>query len=296
MADSAGMAEIRGIDIDKLAKGFADELLILKNWVNVTPTSAREIRWYKKTSGFLDSTDTTGITASQLKGVAELALPDAVEQTVTRTTSYVKKYFVESPIISDEDIKDNDPDIWAINMRDLVRAIGKQIETRIWDVATENRAITGSLGHRRTCSGAWDTHSANAIIEDIMTAQMKIRSGGYEPTGGVLLLDAKGYKNLMRYLIDQKGSYIPQFASEKVGTGVLTNILGLNVVVSQNITNNYGIIGNLKAAVTWKTFTPITARAIEEVGIGQKIRVWEHGEALLTDPKAICLLSGTGTT
>jgi len=129
-----------------------------------------------------------------------------------------------------------------------------------------------------------------------MTAQMKIRSGGYEPTGGVLLLDAKGYKNLMRYLIDQKGSYIPQFASEKVGTGVLTNILGLNVVVSQNITNNYGIIGNLKAAVTWKTFTPITARAIEEVGIGQKIRVWEHGEALLTDPKAICLLSGTGTT
>ena len=30
MADTSGMADIRGIDIDKLAKGFADEETILK--------------------------------------------------------------------------------------------------------------------------------------------------------------------------------------------------------------------------------------------------------------------------
>src|SRR3990167_3973212 len=105
MADSSGQAEIRGIDIDKLAKGFADEEFIFKNFLTVTPTSAREIRWYQKTSATLDSTDTTGITASQIANTAPLALPVVVERTWTRNTSYVRKYFVESPMISDEDIK-----------------------------------------------------------------------------------------------------------------------------------------------------------------------------------------------
>ena len=43
MVETSGMAEIRGIDIDKLAKGFADEENILKKFVTVSSTSAREI-------------------------------------------------------------------------------------------------------------------------------------------------------------------------------------------------------------------------------------------------------------
>jgi len=53
MADTSGMQDIRGIDIDKLAKGFADEENDFKNITTLSTTSAREIRWYKKTSGFL---------------------------------------------------------------------------------------------------------------------------------------------------------------------------------------------------------------------------------------------------
>lgn len=97
MADTSGMAEIRGIEIDKLAKGFAEEDNIFKRFVTVTPTSAREIRWYKKTAGFLDSTDTTAITASQIENTSELSLPVVVEQSWTRTTSYVRKYFCREP-------------------------------------------------------------------------------------------------------------------------------------------------------------------------------------------------------
>src|SRR3990167_9797961 len=121
MADTSGMAEIRGIDIDKLAKGFADEEFIFKQFLTVTTTSAREIRWYQKTAGTLDSTDTTGITASQIANVSHGALPVVIEQSWKRNTSRVQKYFVESPWISFEDIRDSDPDVLATNVRDLTR-------------------------------------------------------------------------------------------------------------------------------------------------------------------------------
>ena len=49
MADTSGQAEIRGIDIDKLARGFADEVLVLKKFLRVSKTNAREIRSYSKT-------------------------------------------------------------------------------------------------------------------------------------------------------------------------------------------------------------------------------------------------------
>ena len=99
---TSGQAEIRGIDIDKLAKGFADEDITLRSHLAQTPTSAREIRWYKKNAGFLDSTDTSDITLSQIANTAAGALPVVVEQNWTRTSSYVKKFFVESPTFSIE--------------------------------------------------------------------------------------------------------------------------------------------------------------------------------------------------
>ena len=90
MADGSGQIDIRGIDIDKLAKGFADKVFILKNFVQVSKTKAREIRWYQKGVAFvslLDSTDTTGITASQILNTADKALPVVVEQ------KWTTKYF-----------------------------------------------------------------------------------------------------------------------------------------------------------------------------------------------------------
>ena len=41
MADTAGQAEIRGIDIVKLVEGFADVGIVLKNYCRISSTSAR---------------------------------------------------------------------------------------------------------------------------------------------------------------------------------------------------------------------------------------------------------------
>ena len=291
MADTSAQAEIRGIDIDKLAKGFADEESIFKSFCVVTPTKAREIRWYQKTAGYLDSTDTTGITASQIANVSQKARPVVVEQSWTRSTSYVRTYFVESPLLSNQDIKDFDIEILAKNVRDLVRAVANQVDARIYDIMTESQTAVNILTTASTAG--WDAGSGQDIIKDLMVGKRKIRAERYNPEGAVLFLTPADHQAMLVWLISTKGSSIPSFASEKIKSGIVMEILGLNVVVSANVVADSCAIVIPQRACTWKTFVPITSVTINDPGIGTKIRVWEEGEAILTDPKAVHLTTNT---
>ena len=168
MADTSGMAEIRGLDIQKLATGFADEALTLKKYVRVSPTSAREIRWYKKTAGFLSPATTTAITSNLISNTATGALPFVAEPSWTRQSSYVKKYFVESPPIMIEDIKDTDPDIMATMVRDLTLAVEYQVEKRIYnviaDVVTSVPADGTTVPDSAATADGWDVQNRLAPI------------------------------------------------------------------------------------------------------------------------------------
>ena len=291
MADTAGQAEIRGIDISKVAVAYEDEALVFKKLCQETATSAREIRWYQKTSGFLTAT-----TPSVIANVAFGARPEVLEQSWTRNTSYIRKYFVESPTISMEDIKDSDIDVLMGNLRDLTQAIAFQVDARIWNVMTENQTAVNI--NSNATAAAWDTASYTSvnIVEDLMEAKQNIRvNSGFDPDklGAVLLLSPKDHRSMMNWLIDSKGSSIPAFSSERMKDGVVMEILGLRVMVSNNVTADYAAVVIPNIAVTWKQFTPITARTIEEIGIGTKIRVWEEGEAILERPKCVNLITNT---
>ena len=292
MADTNGQADLRGLNVDKLAKGFADEESVLKGFCQNSKTNAREIRWYQKTAGFLDSADTTGITASHIANTAHKALPAAVEQSWTRKTSYVRKYFVESPLLSEEDIKDSDVDLMATNVRDLVRAVANQVDTRIYNVLTESLSPSDILTTAATADG-WDDASTGNPVKDLLTAKRKIRAQGYNPECGVLYINPIEHENLLDYLITVKGSSVPQFASEKVRSGVVMELLGLKVAVSQNATTDYALVFLPQRSCTWKSFSPMTSVVISDPGVGKKIRVWEEGEALLTDPKSVHLITDT---
>ena len=281
MPDTLGMADLRGMDVDKLAKGFADVDFVFKNFLTVTPTSAREIRWYRKTSGVLDSTDTSGITASQIVGAAWGALPPVVEQSATRFTSYVKHFTVESPWFSYADIRDTDPDMMAINVRDLTRAVENQVDYRIFDVLSGTLALSGSAA-----GTGWDDATSGNPILDLISGATEIAKNNYDISNLVVLMNPNEYKNLLNYLIVTKGSSIPSFASQRVGDGVLTTVVGQKVVVSNNATIGFPMILVPQRVGTWKTFTPITAALEEKPLVGTKIRVAEDGEVIVTDPQA----------
>lgn len=301
MADKSGEQEIRGIDIDKLAKGYAEEEYVLKTFCRKAKTAAREIRWYKKTAGTLDSTDTDGITASQIYNVAEGALPDIIEQSWTREQSFVKKFMADSPLISMEDEKDNDVDVVTQNVKDITRAIAQQVNIRIFSVLVEATAaapttpVLTSVNTYAAAGTGWDDATNGDPVRDILSGSAAIQTYNYNTAGGVMILHPTDNKNLVHWLVKVKGSSIPSFASEKVVSGRVMEILGWNVFTTTNVTKDYAYMIIPGTTLAWRQFAPITAVKIREPGIGVKIRCWEEGEALLEHPRSAHVISNTIT-
>jgi len=280
MADSVEMQDIRGLDIDKAVKGFALINYTFKNECEISNTSSDHIRWYQETS-----TDLTPTAPAVVANISPLSTFPTLEPTWTRNTTYIRKYAAEG-FISMEDAKSADIDVIARTLLRLTRAVQKQVDSRIYTELTTESNIQGFSG-----ANFW-SGSAGQIVYDILDAKKRIYTYGYNPEGASLIIDPKAYRDMVNWLISHKGSSIPQFASTKIETGTVMNLLGLNVKVSPNADARLGLVIVPRQAATWKSHTAITGVQISEPGIGTKLRVWELGEITVTDPKAICLISG----
>lgn len=292
MADSVEMQDIRGLDIDRLAKGFAEVEYIFKKECQVSTMKGDSIRWFQKTAGTLSAT-----APSATKNVSPLSRPATLEVTWTRNTSYPKKYFVEG-FISMEDIKTAELDVLATTVRDLTRVIVRDVDADIWDVMSESQSPSNIQTFATTAIGGdqWDAASAAAnIVLDLMHAKKLIFDNDYNPEGATLFVDPLGYRSIIDWLITGKGSSIPGFTSDKIKSGVVLQLLGLNVKVSRNVTTDFAMVIVPKRATTFKQSMPTTARLVKEEGIGTRIRVWESGIAFNTDPKAIVLITDINT-
>jgi len=287
MADQVEMQDIRGLDIDKAVKGFALTEYIFKNAVTVVNTSADHIRWYQETAA-----DLTATAPMRVANKATLALPTELEVSWTRNTSYVKEYMAQGTI-SEMDIKSADIDVLARTLLRLTRAVVKQVDTDIYNVASESQTAVNI--NSVTSNAAWDAASGQDPIEDILEAMQKIEEADYETSGLEIWLSPKDKKSLLTWLISTKGASIPQFASEKVENGVLMTFLGAKVRVSPNVVADSALVLNPKKAVTYRQFTDTTSKIIENPGLNKMIRVWARGIATLTDPKAVTIITNTQT-
>jgi hypothetical protein len=281
MADTAGQADIRGIDINKLVEGFADTDIILKNYVRVIPTSAREIRWFQKTSGYITSPTTTGMT-SDLIETSSKSMPVVIENSYTRNTSYVKKFFATSPLISIEDLKDCDPDVWGDIIKDSVRAVNKKVDSRILTVLDAS-----GCGTAAATGNGWNVDADGDPILDIQAAKESIKSYGYDTNDLVAYMNQAEEKWLIRWLISVKGSSIPSFSSDKIGNGKLLEILGVRVIVDANRPTDTVTIFSPSKSVIWREFMKTTSAIIDEPGIGKAVRVWCEGEAIRPNPYSV---------
>lgn len=293
MPDTNAEADIRGIDLDKLAYGYADEMFILKKLCAFSTTTAREIRWQKKTAGILDSTDTTAVTASQGANVAFKARPFVIEESWTRVTSYVRKYFFESPWISDEDIKDSQVDIWGDNMRGLVRAVSNQVEQRILSVLGDTLGTGGNVNTAAATADGWNDTATGDPIADIGTGIKNIKSYSYDTSNLAMYMNPAEEMHLINYLINVKGSSIPQFASDQVTKLKILEIRGVKIYVSNNMSTDTVIMFIPGLSCKWKEFSPLKTAVVTDPGIGKKIRVWEEGEALLVHPRSVHVITDT---
>jgi len=287
MADTAAQAEIRGIDIVKLVEGFANVDIVLKKYCRVVSTSAREIRWYQKTAGYLTSPVTTGITTDMIE-TSSKAMPVAIENSYTRNTSYIKKFFTTSPMLSIEDLKDSDPDIWGDIIQDAARAVNKKVDSRILTVLDAAGAQTAAA----TGSG-WNVDADADPMLDFLAAIEAIENYGYSSDDLIAYMNPAEKKWLLRWLITVKGSSIPGFSSSKVDGGELMQFLGVRIVSDPNRPTDTVTIFSPSKAVIWREFMPMTSAIIDEPGIGKTVRVWQEGEAIRPNPNAVFKLTDT---
>lgn len=285
MADTAAQELIRGVDIVKLVEGFADVNIVLKNYVRVVSESNREIRWQSKTAGYLTSPVTIGVTTDMIE-TSFKAMPVAIETSYTRTTSYVKKWFATSPLITIEDIKDSQPDIWGDIIKDAVIAVNKKVDSRILTVldavGCQTAAATGD---------GWNVDANADPVLDFLAAIEAIENYGYSSADVICYMNPAEKKWLLRWLITVKGSSIPSFSSEKAGSGELMSLLGVKIVSDPNRPTDTVTFFSPSKAVIWREFMPTTSAVIDEPGIGKYVRVWCEGEAIRPNPNAVYKLT-----
>ena len=287
MADTAGQAEIRGIDIKKLVEGFADVAIVLKNYVRVVSTTAREIRWYSKTAGYLVSPTTTGVTTDMIE-TSSKAMPVVIEDSYTRSTSYVKKFFATSPMISIEDLKDCDVDIWGDIVKDAVIAVNKKVDSRILAVLDASGCQTAAA-----TGNGWNVDADGDPALDFLNAVEAIENYGYSSDDLIAYMNPAEKKWLLRWIISVKGSSVPGFSSVKVESGELMKFMGVKIVSDANRPTDTVTIFSPSKAVEWREFMPTTSAIVDEPGIGKAVRVWCEGEAIRPNPMAVFKITDT---
>lgn len=287
MADYVEQAEIRGLDIDKAVKGFALTEYTFKSDCMTSSMSGDSVRWYAETAADLTATD-----PQKISNISPLSTFGTLEVSWTRNTSYVKKFAAEG-FLSMEDIKSADIDVLARTLLRLTRAVTKAVDQAIYNVLTENDTPVNI--NTVATNAAWNTASYTGvnIIEDLLDAKYQMELYNYDTSNVTLYVSPLDYKSMVTWLIDGKGSSIPNFASDKVSTGTVLQLVGINIKISPNVTADKALMLIPQKACTWKSFQDITSRAIEEPGIGTKIRVWEMGVPILTDPRAVTLITNT---
>ena len=286
MVETSGQALIRDVDIQKGAIAEFEEALIFKSLISSKPTKAREVKYWQKTTGYLTLT-----APAKLSNIAPGARPFVTETSWTPQTAYSIKYMLDSPMINMEDESDSEVQVFRDNAKDNAESIANDLDGDVWDVISENQTPSNINGI--AANATWDAASGQNPFEDIMQAKMEIRQTTKRSIrNGVLLLNAQGEKDLLVWLVTTKGSSVPNFASEKIGTGTIDKFAGLQVVVSENVTATFAMVGDLKQAATYRTFKPFTTVIIPEPLIGRKIRSSTNGITLLIKPKFIALITG----
>lgn len=284
MADSIEMADIRRLDTDTALTGYALTAYTFKQLLRQQNTNGDTIRTYARTAGDLAAQGPITIKTSRL------AVPVTLEQTYTRTTVTPVMYKAEV-FISMEDLKTSDIDLYSEHLRDLMRAVAKVVDADIYNVLSENQSASNINSVAATA--AWDAASGQNPIKDISNAKRLINENNYDGEQAVLLLSPKDYDSLVVWLVANKGVNFTNYASQKLVDGSITQILNVGIRVSNQVVADSALMMIPQRSGKWYTQFAPTSDTFVDAGLGTRIRVWEGGVAVLTDPKSVTLITNT---
>ena len=281
MADTTGEQDIRAESFDRIVKGFALQEYKMKQLCMIENSSAWTETYYIETASDLEG----GATAS-VKGVPRLAKFPYGEVSWTKTSGVNIKHAMEA-VISYEDIKMDNVPVIARTLLRIARAVTKSVDAVI------STGILAQAGNEQAANATWDnaTIADRDPIQDILNAKALISIDNYDAdTNGFLLVHPT---NLSQLLGNANVRNAGQFYTDDVTrNGVIGKLLGLTIISSNTVTEGGAQIVIGKEACTWKQVAPLTVNTIDDPGIKQTIRAFEVGQLQVTNPDAICKITG----
>ena len=253
MADEVGMSDIRGENIDRAVKGFALQEFKLKQVLLTTSSSDWTETYYRETAAEVSPAGET----FAIQGVAGGAAFPHVDPSWTKFQGQHQKFAAEGTVFL-EDKLTNAIDVQARTILRVARSIASQVDQYIY---TE---LSGATGINTAAAVAtWDnaTVANRDPVRDILTGIEYMSVDNYDALqNGYLLLSPKDYTNL---LMNSKVINNPSFkTADVVSNGVVGQIAGLNIIVSNTVTADEALIVIGQRAATWKSAVALTSKVI----------------------------------
>ncbi len=292
MVDTRGQKDIFGLDIDKFVQGVEKFTYNFLDEFQETTIKGDSKRYFTK-----DPVRLAALTSpSATKNVSPGSRPATMETSWTRTTVFVKKYFVEG-FLDKEDITDAEIDVAGTTMKDLTERIIRDRDIDLYNIMTEDQSPSAIQDFATTAVGGdqWDAANFAADpIKDFNRAIRLIQAAGFKQKISAIM-DPVAYESLINWLISGKGSSIPGFSSEKIKTGVVMDLLGVNIKVSTEAVTDFVLFTIGPTAQSYAEAEPMQGNSTVDPGLGRNLRVWTRGVGYRTNPTGNVLVTDINT-
>lgn len=286
MADTWREADLRKEFIDSAVKAVNKDMAKLKTLCTIDSSDAWTESYFRETN--TDSTN--GLTGSAIKGIPQMAPFPFVEVTETKVSSVILKYGDESIISLEMQQSATIPML----QRHILR-MGRRVQYQI-DVSV-NAALSASYGQTFaiTAGSEWDsaTIASREPCYDLLYGVQMLRAVGVDALNGngYLVVNGTDYTNIIS---NSKILNHPTFKSvSSVENGVVNELCGLKIMVSEAITADTAYIVVKGEALVWKQAQAMQVVTIDDPGKSTLIRCWERGVVQVHAPNAICKITNT---
>lgn len=284
--DTVGEQDIRGENIDRLVKGFALEKYKMKQICLIQSSTNWKETYFKEGAAELSGSASW---EGNLKYVSRGASFPYLEPSWEETSVRHKKHAGEGFVFW-EDAKTNEIDVVARTLLRISRAIALSVDRAIYAAIT----ASGSGVNTAAATANWDstTIADRDPIYDILKGIETIALDNYDALeNGYLLLNNKDYTNLLR---NSKVINNPSFkGADVVQNGVVGRICGLKIIVTPAVDGDEACIVCGQLAITWKSVAGLQTNTTYDPGIKYRIRAWEVGTPMITNPLAIHIITDT---
>lgn len=288
MADKVGEVDIRGENISRIVKVWAQKKFKINNLFKHVKSKNWTETYYRE-----DPTILTAGGTRNIKEVGRLSAFPTLKRSWTKVSADHFKYGGED-IIPMEDILTDAINVQARTLNGITEGIVNAVDIASYAALTDEATTSGTVA----AVAYWDDTAASTRdpIQDILRGIQAMDENNYDPlVNGILLLNPHDHASLM---MNSKVINNPTYKTgDVVSNGKVGQICGLTIVKSTSVTDDEAMIIINQLSATWQEVVGLTTGVVTDdavnLGTSTLIRSWTIGQIQITDPLAIYTITGT---